>query len=152
MDEGSTAITRPRSADVAFWLTLAAAAAVLVLSALVPTQIGPTIEQSRSDAVANGVSVPALQHGLLLLSITFIAIGVIVAGLLVLFAFRVHGGHRRARIGIVVITVLLIATLDLQLILAAVVLAVADVLMFLPPTASWLRSVAPKRALRLRRR
>lgn len=152
MDEDRSAITRPRSADVAFGLTLAAAAAVLVLSALVPTQIGPTIARSRASAVANGVSVTALQHGLVLLSITFVVIGVVVAGLLVLFAFRVHSGHRRARIGLVVITLLLVATLDVQLILAAVVLAVADVLMFLPPEASWLRSVAPKRALRLGRR
>ncbi|MBW4042153.1 MAG: hypothetical protein HIU86_08500 [Acidobacteria bacterium] len=152
MDEDIDVIARPRSADVAFGLTLAAAAAVLVVSALIPTQIGPTIAQARAGAVANGVSVAALQHGLVLLSITFVVIGVVVTGLLALFAFRVHRGHRRARIGIVIITVLLAATLDGQLILAAVVLAVADVLMFLPPVASWLRSVAPKRALKLGRR
>ena len=150
MTDDIEAIARPRMADVAFWLTLAVAAAVLVLAALVPTQIAPTIDQSRDAAVAQKVSVPALQHGLVLLSVTIVALGVVVAGLLVLFAFRVHGGHRRARIGIVIITLLLIASLDAQLILAALVLVAADVLMFLPPTAAWLRSVAPKRALRRR--
>lgn len=150
MAEDVEVIRRPRMADVAFGLTLAVAAAVLVLAALVPTQIAPTIEQSRAEAKAQQVDVSALQHGLVLLSITLIVLGVIVAGLLVLFAFRVRSGHRRARVGIVVITVLLIASLAEQLIVAALVLVVADVLMFLPPVAGWLRAVEPKRALRRR--
>jgi hypothetical protein len=150
MDDDTETVARPRLADVAFGLTLAVAAAVLVIAALVPTQIGPTIERSRSAANAQQVDIAALQHGLVLLSVVLIVVGVVVAGLLVLFAFRVHGGHRRWRAGIIVITVLLIASLDVQLIVAAVVLAVADVLMFLPPVSGWLRAVAPKRALRRR--
>jgi heme/copper-type cytochrome/quinol oxidase subunit 2 len=150
MADDTGTIRRPRMADVAFGLTLAVAAAVLVIAGLVPAQIAPTIDRSRSAANAQQVDVPALQHGLVLLSVVLIVVGVVVAGLLVLFAFRVRGGHRRARIGVVVITVLLIASLDVQLIVAAVVLAVADVLMFLPPVAEWLRAVAPKRALRRR--
>lgn len=150
MDEDLEATRRPRSADVAFGLTLAVAAAVLVIAGLVPTQIGPTIARSRGTANAQQVDLVALEHGLVLLSVVIVAVGVVVAGLLVLFAFRVRSGHRGARIGIVVITVLLIASLDVQLIVAAVVLVAADVLMFLPPVAGWLRAVAPKRALRRR--
>jgi hypothetical protein len=141
---------RPRAADVAFGLVLGAAAAVLILAATIPMQISPTVDSSRAAASAQHLSVAALQHELVVVSVFLVAVGAVLAGLLVLFAFRFRGGHRRARIGVIVITLVLVASLDVPLILTAVVLVVADVLMFVQPVATWLRAVAPARALKRR--
>lgn len=146
MDD-EVASARPRAADIAFALTLIAAAVVLVVAALVPTQIAPTIARSRDQAKAQEVDLAALEHGLVMLSVVIVVVAAVVAALLVLLAFRVRRGRSRSRIGIVIVTILLVASLDLQLLLAALVLAVADVLFFSPPVARWLRATAPMGAL-----
>lgn len=152
MQQATGAAARPRAADVAFALMLAAAASVLIQAVAVPLQIGPTVAGAKEEAAAQHLSVAALQHELVVVSIVLVAAGVVVAGLIALCAFRLRSGHRAARVGAIALALVLIASLDVPLILTALVLAAAIVMTFLRPVAAWLKAVAPDRALRRRRR
>jgi len=147
MDDTTGAGARPLQATVAFGLVLVAAACVLAFTAMIPLQIGPTLADSRQAAAAAHLSLAALQHELVVVSVVLVAAGVVVAGLLVLFAMRFRTGRPRARIAVVLLTLLLVLSLNLPLMLTAVVLAVADVLMFLRPVAAWLRAAEAERAV-----
>lgn len=131
---------RPRGLDVAVGLCLVAAAVAVVFAALVPFQIGPAIDQERQTAGVTRAQLTQLQQALTTVSVVAIALVVVWAALLVVFALRLRAGRRRARIGVVVLTALALLPLNAQALLVVVLLVVADVLLFRRPVATWLRA------------
>jgi hypothetical protein len=140
MPQGAAATPRPRAADIAFGLVLTAAACILVFGLMVPFQVGPALDRSRAEAEAHHVPLAALQQQLVVVAIVVVAVAVVLAGLLVLFAFRFRAGRRSARGWLVALTVVLVLTLYAPALLAAVLVLVADVLVFLRPVSEWLRA------------
>lgn len=140
MPKGAAAVPRPRAAEIAFGLVLTAAACVLVFGLMVPFQIGPALDRSRSEAASNGVALEALQQQLTIVAIVVVAVAVVLAALLVLFAFRFRAGRRSARGWLVALTVVLVLTLYVPALLAALLVLIADVLAFLRPVSEWLRA------------
>jgi chromate transport protein ChrA len=75
-----------------------------------------------------------------------VAIAVLFAVLVVLTAFRLRRGRRRARIALVVLTALAFVPFNGQALLVCAVLIAADVFAFRRPASDWLRSSEPARA------
>ena len=140
MPQSTGVAPRPRAADIAFGLALTAAACILVFGLMVPFQIGPALERSRSEAAANDVSLDVLRQQLVVVAVVVVSVAVVLAGLLVLFAFRFRSGRRSARVWLVVLTFVLVLTLYVPALLAAALMVVVDVLVFLRPVSEWLRA------------
>jgi hypothetical protein len=137
---------RPRIADVPFGLMLAAAVAVLVFAAMLPLQLASTVDTERRAAAAKQLSSASFEDTLRSLVIAAVVVAVLYAAALVWTAFRFRAGRRRARIVMIVLTVLALAPFNVQGVLVAVVLVVADVLAFRRPVSEWLRSAEVTRA------
>jgi hypothetical protein len=137
---------RPRNADGPFGLMLVAAAAVLVFAAMLPLQLSSTVDSERRAAAAKQLSSASLEDTLRTLVIAAIVVAVLYAAALVWTAFRFRAGRRRARIVMIVLTVLALAPFNVQGVLVAVVLVVADVLAFRRPVSEWLRGAELTRA------
>lgn len=131
---------RPRLVEAAFAVVIAGALCALSFGVVLPFQVGAVVDRNRAAAAAHGVTADDLMKQLLLAAVIALAVSVLYAAALVFFAFRFRGGRRRGRFAIVLLTVLglLPAIFSPQTLLTVVVLAVACVLMFLPPVARWL--------------
>jgi chromate transport protein ChrA len=147
----SAATTRPRAAEIAFGLALTVAACVVVFAAMLPFQVGSTVDRQRQAEAAKQVSSASLEQTLTVIAVTAVVIAVVYAALLVLFALRFRQGRRRARIGFIVLTVLALAPFNGQALLVCALLIVVDVLAFLRPVSEWLRSTELTRARAARR-
>jgi hypothetical protein len=137
---------RPRIADVAFGLMIVAAACVLAFAAALPLQLDATVDRERRAAAARQLSAGSLEETLLGVVIVAAAIALLYTAALVWTAFRFRSGHRRARIAMIVLTVLALAPFNVQAVIVAVLLAVADVLAFRRPVSDWLRTAEIARA------
>ena len=133
---------RPRIADVAIGLVLAAAAATIAFGSMIPFQIGPTVERERRLAANQDLPVEQLQQSLAVVAVVAVVVAVLYAALLAFFAWRLRHGRRRARIAILVLTVVAVLPLNGQALLVAAVLVVADVLLFRRPVSEWLTDAA----------
>jgi len=140
-----TAETRPRIADVPFGLMLVAAACVVGFAAMLPFQLGSTVDRERRTAAAQQFSSAAFEDTLRNFVITALIIALLYVAVLVWTAFRFRAGSRRARIVMVVLTVLAFAPFNVQGVLVGIVLIVADVFAFRKPVSEWLRAAEVRR-------
>jgi hypothetical protein len=146
MEQTTDVVGRPRAADIAFGLVLTAALCVLVFAAMVPFQVSSTVDSERQAAAAKKLSSATLEQTLTTVAVIAVVIALLYAALLVLFAFRLRQGRRRARIVLAVLTVLALAPLNVPGLLVCVVLIVADVFAFQRPVSQWLRTTELTRA------
>jgi hypothetical protein len=138
--------TRPRSVDVSFRLMLVAGVCVLGFAAMLPFQLGSSVDRGRREAAAKQLSAASLEDTLRALVIAAVVIAVVYAALLAWTAYRFRAGRRRARVAMIVLTVVALAPFNAQALLVAVVLVVADVLAFRKPVSEWLRGAELRRA------
>ena len=130
-------MTRPLAAQVAFGLVMAAAAASALLGLSPLLQIGTNVAAAqRRDPGAPHEAVASAVIGI---TAALVAVAVVFAVALLVFGLRFRGGRPRARIVLVVLSVLSLAPLSASALLVTAVLVVADVLMFRPSVTAWLR-------------
>jgi hypothetical protein len=139
---------RPRLVDAAFGLVVTAGVCVLAFAVLILFQVNPTVDREQQAAAARRVSAASLEQTLLVVALIALAIAVVYVALLVWMGLRLRAGHRRARVWLLLLTVLAVVPLNLQGLLVAVVLAVAEVLAFRRPVTEWLQRVERERAQR----
>lgn len=140
------ALTRPRIADVPFGLMLVAAVCVLVFAAMLPFQIGSTLDAERREAAAKKLSSASFEETLRNFVIAAVIVAVLYTAVLIWTALRFRAGRQQARIVMILLTVLALAPFNLQGLLVAGLLVVADVLAFRRPVSEWLRSTELLRA------
>jgi hypothetical protein len=132
---------RPRLAEVAFALVCVAGLCAVVFAAVLPLQIGRVVDAERAAATKAGTSIAEFEQQLVVGVIVACAITAVFTGLLIWQAFRFRAGRPQGRFWIVVLTALALVPILLTpaTVLTVVVLAVADLLMFLPVVSAWLR-------------
>jgi hypothetical protein len=132
---GAQNLPAPGPVQVSFWLW--------VLTAVVGV-VGAVVSLTQRDAALAAARAANLQHvtdeqlqAAVTVSLVFVAIvGIVFAGLYLLFAFKARAGRNWARITLTVLTVLRVVVLaigfSLLSALSALVAVVAVVLLFLP--------------------
>lgn len=137
---------RPRIVDVAVGLMLTAAVCTLVFAVMLPFQVPGIVAREAGTATSRGLTVAQLQSALTGFAIAEVCIAVTFVAALVWTALRLRRGRKRFRVVLIVLTVLAVVPANIQALLVAALLVVADVLVFRRSASAWIGEAEAARA------
>ncbi|MEV8442534.1 hypothetical protein AB0425_34590 [Actinosynnema sp. NPDC051121] len=138
------AVPEPKEVRLSFFLWLAGAILLVVSSVLVLTQRDVALEEARKAPSTPGVTQEQLESAVTAVLVFLVIIGVVLAALMVFFAFKARAGRNWARITLTVIgaAVLLYHLFGFSLVglIIVLVVAAAVVTMYLPASKAYFDS------------
>lgn len=146
---GRTSSAAPKEVRISFWLWLASAILLTLLSiaALASVLIDPqaVVDLAKETAGGNqGLTDEQLRAGLIAFQIFFTVAGVVLSGLMVFFAVKARAGRPWARtwLNVVGIAALLLSMFGFTLLSLLIVLpiAAAIILLYMPPSKEYFES------------
>ncbi len=139
------ALPEPKEVRLSFFLWLAGAILLVVSSVLVLTQRETALEEARKAPPTPGVTAEQLESAVTAVLVFLVIIGVVLAALMVFFAFKARAGRNWARITLTVLgaAVFLYHLFGFSLIGLVIVLVVAAavVTLYLPASKAYFDSV-----------
>lgn len=138
-------VAEPKEVRLSFFLWIAGAVLLVVSSLLVLTQREAALEEARRQPPTPGVTPEQLESAVTAVLVVLVIIGVVMAALMVLFAFKARAGRNWARITLTVLgaAVLLYHLFGFSLVGLVIVLVVAAavVTMYLPASKAYFDAV-----------
>ncbi len=142
---GGPALPAPKEVQISFWIWIAGAALSVISALLAFTQKDELAKTMRENPGTAGMTPQEFDAAVNFGLIFAVAIGIVLAGLYVLFAFKARAGRNWARVVLTVLTALGLLSMLLSRSLSGlpttVISVVAVVLLYLPNSKAYFDSM-----------